>query len=361
MKRPVDTANTYRHPHAKPKLQPDVSPMLVNSAELDSPAASDELLQHETQKRGLAYKLSQLCQEYANEDSKRRKLEDDLARARTRLNSVLDTNPETEEFRLRIKNMQEKLESVQTRFSDNLDLLLDYRAQLDQISKPSSGPGIGTGRKPRQEFGHLSEIEKVELAHFDRDLDRLAKSGPNKRAPQLSIKPEPDRATQGLLRYREMFQLALEVLGLNSLPDLFTEVENLERENTELSESIADHERIKDSLVAEVAALENQYTDISSEPELLEEAQREVFENLALEVAELQRGLSQIQAQKVKDEREFSQIYGELEDIFRAMDCNWERVAGEGKTVTAENVTAVLEQLEETVRLLISEQKTEET
>jgi hypothetical protein len=288
------------------------------------------------------------------EDSKRRKLEDDLARARTRLNSVLDTNPETEEFRSRLKAMQARLESVQTRFSDNLDLLLEYRAQLDQLVRPRPGGGSGTGRKPRHEFGRLNDSEKCELSLFERDMDRLVKGIPSKRS-------RIDSQVQEILRSREMFQLALEVLGLNSIPDLFSEVESLERENNEMAEIIADKERSRGTLAAEVCALEAQYSEISAEPELPEDVQRDLLETLSLEVTELQRGLSQIMAQKVKDEREFSQIYGELEEIFRTLECSWERVPGEGRLVTADNVLPVFSILEETLEMWINEQKAEGT
>jgi flagellar biosynthesis/type III secretory pathway chaperone len=79
------------------------------------PAKSEEVVHLEIQKKILLNKLMQLSQDYATEEQKRKHLEDEVLRARSRASGIFPQSFECEELRDRLKIVQAKLDGVQSR------------------------------------------------------------------------------------------------------------------------------------------------------------------------------------------------------------------------------------------------------
>jgi small-conductance mechanosensitive channel len=128
MRRPQDASNNFRNP----RLPRSPASPLELAFDLPSPK-SDEIIHLETQKKILMTKLSQLSQDYANEEQKRKRLEDEVLRARSRVSAVFPQTPECSDLCDRLMVMQSKLENAQSKYSENLDTLTNLRAQLDRL------------------------------------------------------------------------------------------------------------------------------------------------------------------------------------------------------------------------------------
>jgi hypothetical protein len=365
MKRPVGTPHTYRPVHTERKVQLDIPRLSIAPTDPDSPspATNDDILHHETQKRVLSNKLSQISQEFANEDARRRKLEDQVIRARSRLPGTLETNLESEDVKVQLKVLQDELDVVQSKYYENLELLSYFRSQLDRFMKDRLEPAKPIHPEADSSFveiGKLTDIEKAELANYEKDRERFTKNSSSRRM-QSSISShdaspgKSDRDSQDTDNYCEMLRLTANTLGFSSIPELFAEAESLDRENRELSEWMEQHEKLVGTLMDEIATLEQQYTEVSADADTTEESQKMTLEVIMADIANIQRQSSEITTQKVKDEREFSQIYSDLEEIFDALDGHWENAPDGAKSVTSENVVFVMDLIETTVKALMSE------
>jgi predicted nucleic acid-binding Zn-ribbon protein len=338
MKRPVDTPNTYRHVRTQRKPQPEIPPILINSVELEfaTPTSHEDLIDHEIQKRVLTNKVTQLTQECSVEEARRRKLEDDVAQLRARVTETMESNPNTDELRSRLKLGYDQLETVHSHFTDNMEILTEYRLQLDRLRRNRF---VTEHRAKRRASERLSEID-------GKPITKVAKRAQSSFAPASSTPrqdPEIERLISETGKYHELFDMMLEVLGLHNIPALFAEADRLQDESAELARFLRDNEPLRADLLEEIAGLEKQHERLSVEAELAEEEQRGSIDELALDIRELQGQLRELRTQKLKDEREFAQVYTEIEAIFNGLGCDWGQLNEGGKGITEQNVLAALD------------------
>jgi chromosome segregation ATPase len=332
MKRPQDASSTFQKARGGRTTPASVASIRLDMSDLDlGPATSSDDASHlETQRKVLMAKLAQLSQDYAAEARKRRRLEEEVARARGRASSVFEQTAEGAELRDRLTFVQQRLDSARTRYRDNLEVLAGLRAQLDRLRRAR------LDATPRaHEIARLSESDRGALAACQRDLARAKRTA----APGDDLLAETDH-------YHVMIQRILDGLKLNSLPELFSEAERLERENREMFAFISENEETRQALVGEIDMLERQYKELSAAREESEAQQRRRLEQLTVEIARMQQQLSEIQTQKKNDEAEFATMYAVVESLFNALQCRWDGAPDGKTTVTPGNLLFALKQIE---------------
>jgi chromosome segregation ATPase len=321
MRRPQDASNNFRNP------RPSRSPGSELSLDLPSPKI-DDVAHLETQKKLLMTKLSQISQDYANEEQKRKKLEEEVVRARSRASGVFQQTVECDELRDRLKVMQAKLDGAQSKYSANLDTLAGLRTQLDQLRKERSARrGSAGGERPGEELpkpiGHITDSEKAELIAHQKGTEKFTRVSAARKT-QASVDPTMEEIVNETDRYQTMIQKILDALQMNSLPEVFAEAERLEKENREMSMFLIENDEIKRNLINEIHALERQHEELSAAREEKEQAQKQKVEKLNADIVRMQEELCELQAQKAKDTTEFSVVYSAVEELFQALRCSWE-------------------------------------
>jgi multidrug resistance efflux pump len=321
MRRPQDASNNFRNP------RPSRSPGAELSLDLPSPKV-DDVGHLETQKKLLMTKLSQISQDYANEEQKRKKLEEEVVRARSRASGVFQQTVECEELRDRLKVMQAKLDGAQSKYSANLDTLAGLRTQLDQlrrerITRHGSAAGQRTGDEeaPRT-IGHITDSEKAALIAHQKGIEKFTRVSAVRRTQVTD--PTIEEIVNETDRYQTMIQKILDALQMNSLPEVFTEAERLEKENREMYMFLVENDEVRRNLIDEINALGRQYEELSAAREEKEQGQKQKVEKLNADIIRMQEQLRELQAQKAKQATEFSVVYSAIEELFQALHCSWE-------------------------------------
>jgi chromosome segregation ATPase len=332
MKWPQQASSTFRNARGGRPTPTSAALIRLDVSELDlGPASwSDEASQLETQRRVLTAKLARLSQDYAAEEGKRLRLEEEVARARGRASGAFKQTAAGEELRGRLSFAQQRLDSARLKYRDNLEVLSGLRTQLDCL------------RRARLEGNSTRSSESDRGTHQwdSTHAKRVA-------APGDDLLAETDH-------YHTMLQRILDGVKLNSLPELFSEAERLERENNEMFEFLRDNQDSRQRLISEIDALEHQYKELAAAREDSEAQQLKRLECLTVEISQMHDWLSEIQTQKQKDEAEFATVYTMIQQLFNALQCRWDE-APDGKTiVTDENVIFALKQIEAAATDVIS-------
>ena len=351
---------------------PSMTPSSFDTLDVGMSAKeSEELLQLETQKKILTNKLAQLTQEYQTEERKRRKLEEAVMKARTKANGAFQRTPENNDLHGKLESTRAKLEAVQQKYRGNLETLAEMRAHLDTLrreryqSLPESTMSSSVSQdesepeksEEKQTIAKLTENDKAELLAYQKELEKHIQPG---QRPQSSLivtgrGEEGQTVVQRTDKHLMMIQSILDMLNLESLPELFSEAERLEKENAELYKYITENDEAKHALEEEIAQLETQYRELMTERESNEDEQRNELNKLNAEIADVQSQLAEIETQKNKDEMEFSEVYSEIEQLFNALECSWDDSPDEMTNVTTQNVMFALSTIESTVAELMSD------
>jgi flagellar biosynthesis/type III secretory pathway chaperone len=339
MRRPQDTSNTFRNP----RLPRSPAAPLELALDLPSPK-SDEIAHLETQKKILMTKLSQLSQDYANEEQKRKRLEDEVQRARSRASGVFQQTSECEALRDRLRIVQSKLDGAQSKYSENLDSLAGFRAQLDhlrneRLSRRTAAPAPEPAIDPPRTIGHITDAERAELSAARRTQGSITSSKTAVDVGGEEIVAEADY-------YQNMIQKILDAVHMNSLPELFAEADRLEKENREMYAYLVENEEPRRRLIEEIASLEQQYRDLAGARDEGEREQKQKLEKLNSDIVQMQEQLQVMQAQKERDVAEVSIVYAAIDELFNALHCSWEGAPDGATTVTSGNAVFALEAIE---------------
>ena len=96
---------------------------------------SEQRQQLETKKKALTNKLGLLQADFKAEDDKRRKLEDQVSRARSKAGGMFAQARENEEMQFRISTMENRLDQALNNYNKHLKKLESCRNQIDELRK----------------------------------------------------------------------------------------------------------------------------------------------------------------------------------------------------------------------------------
>lgn len=358
--------------------------------ELPNDAQNEQILHLEMQKKILSNKLSQLSADYALEDKKRRKLEDELTNARKNAtNNYYHGESESDENQTRIQTMESRLEKAQLQFNSNLQKLSFLRNQLTEARKLRLSDNLSTDQTTDAEENEneieiekssesgdsninndileLQPNEKEEIANYLKYCEQFSQATsttsrrknvsnsifstipPNLMTPQIS---EIVKQTEGC---QLVINKILSATSMKDVSQLLTEAEELEKENKRLYNSIIVCNQAKDELLEDISILENQYNDLITHRNATEEDQRKEIQKITAEISNIQKELDQTEAKRAKEEATFAPVYFELENLFNALECSWDDWSGVKNTVTSANAMYALNAIEATIAELMND------
>lgn len=359
---------------------------------------SEELQKLQTQKKNLTNKLSIISADYNAEETKRRRLEDEVSKANSRAGGFFQQSRENAELQARLRTMENRLDKALVRYNRNLAKLADMRARIDELRKDrftfrdvirnaeiqrektdqeinnlisTSNEAYSERDRRKMELVRLKTAEKADVKAFEEKLARLnqtiegqkiAQSHPmNQHAPlpptnsQIgSQSDQQEELTQLTEQYQVTIQRTLDLLSMQDVPELFSEAEKLERENFSLYNFVVEHGATRTRLCEEIEGLELQKNALLAQADTSEVQQSEQLEHLTSDIQEVDKELAEITAKKEQNEEEFSSVYSEIESIFNMLNCSWADAPDGKATITSSNAMFCLSLIETAIADMVN-------
>lgn len=360
---------------------------------------NEELNHLKALEKNLTNKLGVLSADFAAEDQKRRSLEEEVSKARSKVGGMFAQTREHEEMQARVRTMENRLDKALVRYNQDLYKLAEKRSQLDELRKDrfifreviknatmeekalgehmskliaESNDAYSERDRMKMELNDLRASEKADLDNFDKEMERLNQTiegqriasnrphDPQQSVPSISSQvgsssEMPDEITKMTDEYNARISETLNKLNMKSSAELFEEAEKLERENFSLFSFVVEHGANRTKLQEEIDALEMQYNALVEQHRSTEESQAADLAILTEEINDYQSRLDEIESQRQASEAEFQEVYKEVEDLFNMLGCSWDDAPDEKTVVTSVNAMFCLTSIETAIAAIMDE------
>jgi chromosome segregation ATPase len=367
--------------------------------EMDAHKNDEELQRLRTQQKNLQNKLSVLVADYSAEETKRKKLEEEVSKANSRAGGLFQQSKENDDLQSRLRTMENRLDKALVRYNNNLARLAEIRAQIDELRKDrnnfrdvvrkahsqrerkdaeistlisDSNKAYSERDRRKMDLVRLRAAEKTDQRAFEEKLARLnqtiegqkiAQAHPVDQAQPLpeinsqigSQTDQQEELTNLTDQYQATIQKTLDLLQFKDVQDLFAAADELERENFSLFSFVQEHGAEKTRLQEEIDGLALQREVLSNQSNVSEEQQSKELEDVTAEIQVVDDLLSQIEEKKAKNEREFASVYTEIEEIFTLLKCQWSEAPDGKTTVTPANAMFCLSLIEVSISEVVNQ------
>ena len=361
--------------------------------------SSDELNHLKSLEKTLTNKLSVLSADYAAEEQKRKALEEEVSKARSKAGGIFAQTRENEEIQGKIRTMENRLDKSLVRYNQNLTKLAEKRAQLDELRKDRfsfrevvqkakaqcedlnnqiqekiklSNDYYSRRDECKMDIVELKAKEEADIQNYERDMDRITQTIERQRIaaerPHEKQASVPTIISQGgsstetndeiqrqTDEYQNKINKTLELLQMKSIEELFAEAERLERENFSLFNFVVEHGANRTKLQDEIDCLELQHDKLVAQNQANDDEQAVELAGLTEEINEAQAELDKIETEKTQHEQEFSEVYKEIDELFNLLGCSWDASPDEKATVTPSNAMFALTSIETAINAIMEE------
>lgn len=361
---------------------------------------NDETLQRlQTQKKNLTNKLSILTADYAAEEAKRKKLEDDVSKANSEAGGLYQQSRENEERQARLRTMENRLDKALVRYNKNLTKLADMRAQIDELRKDRFTfksvikNAENEGLRKDEEIGNLitasnrsyfdrdrlkmdlvqlKQAEAEDIKNFEEEYKRLSQQIEGQKITQShphdqqntvpsinsqlgSQNDQQEELTQLTDQYQGTINQTLELLGYKDVQELIEEADKIERENFSLFNFVVEHGSKRTKLQDEIDGLEIQHQSLLAQIETSDNEQKGDLNEITEEIKSVNSVLKEVNDQQEQNEAEASSIYQEIEGLFNDLGCSWDHTPDEKTNITQVNAMFCLSSVETALADMINE------
>lgn len=354
-------------------------------------AADPELLNLESKKKTYRNKLSGLQADFTAEDQKRRRLEEEVSKARSKAGGIFQQARENEEMQAKLHTMENRLDKALMRYNNSLTKLAALRSQIDEMRKDRTTfrdvikKAKADRENKEQEIGHLisesneayarrdslkmrlveiKAAEKESEQAYEERMARLTETietqkitkvhakGPVQPISQASSQigsssDQQEELTALTESYQSAINETLEILEMKDVDELIKAAESLERENFSLYNYVVEEGAARTALQDEYTTLKAKKERLDEQSQLTEEEQSVVLAKLTEEINETERALAQRKGDFHKQRDEFKVIYAKLEDMFNTLGCSWDDSPDEKSTLTPNNAMWAMSRIEE--------------
>ncbi|EAY21796.1 hypothetical protein TVAG_238220 [Trichomonas vaginalis G3] len=338
----------------------------------------DELSRLKQLERNLTNKLQILTNEFTTEDQKRKALEDNLSKTRTKIGTNYTQTRESEQLINQIKAMESRLEKSTIKYNQNLVILAEKREQLDILRKANMAPYQTDKKQPNspQKTSHennrtlaqqkediQAEIDKLNsnnkevTEEYSKKIDELTEEAnselesQSKQQKNQKVDHKTDNLTAQTEEYQDRISQTLKLLNLKSVDEVIAEADRLERENCSLYNFVIEHSQNRKKLQEEVEALELQQAKILSqegENKEIEIANSDLNE-INQQISDAQKEYDELKKQCDAEEAKYSDIYKEIDELFNMLGCSWDGSPDDLSTVTPSNAMFALTCIENAI------------
>ncbi|KAH0801651.1 flagellar outer dynein arm-docking complex protein 1 [Histomonas meleagridis] len=234
----------------------------------------EELQRLQTLKKNLSNKLSVLNNDLAVEESKRKKLEEDVSKANSKTGGLFQQTHENEEIQARLRTMENRLDKALVRYNNNLTKLGELRKEIDEYRKEKntfqhiikkaeiererndqemarlisdSNEAYSDRDRMKMDLAELKQKEKESIQNYETDLllinqqiegQRITQNHPRDQQQQIpsmssQLSSQTDQQEELVQQTEQLYtsnQRVFDLLGVKNIEELFSESEQLERE-----------------------------------------------------------------------------------------------------------------------------------
>ena len=352
--------------------------------------SNEELIRLKTQEKSLANRLGIINADYQAEDQKRKALEDEVSKARSRVGGAFAASREMEEVNAKIRTMENRLDKALVRYNQNLTALSEKRDQIDQLRKDrfTFRDIIAKSKAESQELSEtiqnqiklsneyysqrdglkmdiqeLKETEKADVDNFNKEMDRLNQTIESQKItasrPQEQQQSVPmiisqsgstmdgtDEITKQTDQYQETINKTLDLLGYQTIEELFDAAQALERENFSLFNYVVEHGATKSKLQDDIAALDLQLETLQEQSQETEHDQATELAMVSHEIEATSKDLAELKDEDSKRQEEFSVLFKDIDELFSMLGCSWENSPDDKTSTTQNNALFALASIE---------------
>lgn len=360
---------------------------------------NEDLLRLESQKKTLSNKFSILSADYKEEDKKRKKLEEEVSKARSKAGGIFAQARENEEIQSQLHTMENRLDKALTRYNNNLTKLAAMRSQLDEYRKDRftfidvikkaksdkevkdqqmsqlisvSNDAYSKRDQMKMQMAQIKSAEKEDIMVHDQEITRLNQNIESQkitqghsRDPQMPISSTNSQIGSQSDQQEELTALTdsmqtsnmqiLDMLHFKDVNELIEEAEKLERENFSLYNFVVEHGATRTELQEEIDRLEIQREQAIDKSNLTEEQQTEQLKELTKQINEYSVKVKSLRESHEKNKGEFKKVYDKLEHFFNKLECSWDDSPDEKSHITTGNAMYALVTIEKRVADLMNE------
>ncbi|KAK8860876.1 hypothetical protein M9Y10_012568 [Tritrichomonas musculus] len=350
---------------------------------------NEELQKLHLQYKNLLNKNSIISADLAAEESKRKKLEEEVSKANSKAGGLFKQAHENEQLQSRLRTMENRLDKSLVRYNKSLIKLSNLRFEIDELRKnrntfrqvisradedsrakdqeltsliAASNDSYSERDRMKMELVRIKQAEKEDIDLFNSELARLNQTIEGQkltqnRPPQQSVVPsinsqigsnsdQQEEITQLTEQYQTVINRTLELIGVQSIDELIAKADELERENFSLYNYVVEQGARRTKLQDEIEGLEIQHKSLLAQVQEKDGSQSEKFQELTKVIQSVNSDLDENIKKKEQNEAEFVSIYDSIENLFNALDCNWGNSPDEGNHVTSSNAMYCLSEIE---------------
>ena len=354
---------------------------------------NEELLRLNALEKNYRNKLSVLSADFSAEDQKRRRLEEEVSKARSAAGGIFAQARENEAVMKDLRTMENRLDKSLLRYSSNLAKLQQLRAQINEIRKDrdtfrqvikkavsdrqmkeeemntliaNSNEAYAARDRLMMELVQLKSAEKEDLQNYQTELSRceqrienqiITQNHPRDPAQPIlsrdsmigSSSDQQEELTALTENYQTTITQTLDNLSMSSVDELINEAQRLESENFSLYNFVVENAAIRTDLQDQLDQLQRQEKELLDQSQMTEEQLSEKLSEITTNITKTSKELDDLKTQHHKEKNEFKEIYQKLEDLFNVLNCSWDNAPDENKHITTANSKFVLTTIEKTL------------
>ena len=351
---------------------------------------SEQRQQLETKKKSLTNKLGLLQADFKAEDDKRRKLEDQVSRARSKAGGMFAQARENEEMQFRISTMENRLDKALNNYNKHLKKLESCRNEIDELRKERFNfievyTKLEKEEKERFEtISHYIDIsnkcytirdqKKIDLVELQKDekQDQLEDEAELQRLQQkisdqavLSRNPKTEQQAipsisststtpadfdEELKNQMKNLQTQInQILAnakVNDIDELLQKLQDLENDNFSLYSFVVERGAEKAALIEEIDELKKRAQDLSMNNQVNEDEQNYKLKELAQVMTNTDKNIETLTEVKKKNDDTIIEVHQKLQDLYNKLNLSWNGVPDEKDFVTPFNCMWILSNLE---------------
>lgn len=354
---------------------------------------NEELLHLNSLQKNYTNKLSVLSADFAAEDQKRKRLEEEVSKARSAAGGVFAQARENEALLKDLHTMENRLDKALMRYNSSLTKLAAMRSQIDEIRKDrntfravirkayndrqlkddemnrlitNSNQAYADRDRLMMELVQLKSAEKEDVQAFQAELTRCEQRIENQiitqNHPRNQAQPIPSRDSQigstsdgqdELVALTDQLTTTtsqtLDNLGFKDVDELIKEAQRLESENFSLYKFVVENAAIRTELQDQLDQLYATEKELLDQSEMTEEQLNEKLQEITTDINTTSNELQELKQQHQTDLAEFNEIYEKLQDLFNTLGCSWDNSPDEKEQITQTNSMFVMTTIEKTL------------
>lgn len=344
-------------------------------------------------------KLSVINADYAAEEQKRKKLEDEVSKANSKAGGFFQQSRENQELQARLRTMENRLDKALLRYNGNLTKLGEMRNQIDELRKSrasfkevmgkaqqmieesdrqmatlisSSNQAYSERDRMKMDLVTLKQAEQEDIKNHEEEIARLNQQIEGQRITQSrprdqqqtvpsinsqfgSQNDQQEELTIQTDNLQELINQTLQLCGFSSAEELTAAADALERENFSLYNFVVEHGSRKSKLQDEIEALELQHSNLERQIDQKDSEQNDDLAMLTLDIKNVNEDLEEAKEEADRYSTETDAIYQGIQDLFNELGCSWDETPDEHRDVTQINAMYCLSNIESGLAQLMEE------